>query len=263
MRWLWLLLWVMVVGCKDICDYVPEYCKDTVVTTETGDVETDVDTDTDADSDADTDSDTSLPVTTGDTASTDTSSVSTGDTGGCEPEVFGLVDGVHTAVVNCTPNLLDPATAFTVPSSDPDPGTGLWVVRSTHGWTVTDLGPSPVNWPTIGDFWSMAVLTGTLPADGGVLTDECVEVDLVVDPARAYAVDLTARSTTQIDNVVALLIDDVEIARVVVPQNEPELFVGFGFFQGSTRVNLKICSGTLQGGVNLAQIRIREAIITQ
>lgn len=229
---------------------------------------TESDADADADSDADSDADADTDSTVTHTGVSDTTTVGTGQTGdtgdvGCLGiEVFPLVDGIHTAVI-CAGNILDNATAFTVPSTEPAPGTGQWSVISASGQTVSDLGPSVVSWPSLGDdYWSMAMLTGSPAPEGGVLTNECVSVDLVTDSLLSYAIDLTVRSTTPSDNLIGLYIDGVEAAQVIVPANAADMFVGFGYFEGLAAVNLQLCTGLLEGGVNAAQIQVREAIIT-
>lgn len=272
MKWLGLFFVSLVSGCiipglncKDLDTCSGEDWTTTGTMPETdadtdadADSDTDADADTDADTDSDTDTDSGLDT---DTATTPVTTGDTGEDGGClGVEVFNLADGTHTAVI-CGSNELDPATAFSVPSTDPNPGTGAWNVVSRFGWTSTDLGPSAVSWPSLGDFWSMAVLPMAFEF-GNTNEDECVEVDLNVDPTLSYAVDITVRSTTLVDNTLLLMIDDVPAAEVFVPNSVPEMFIGLAFFEGLSTVNLKLCSGLLIGGVNVTHIQVREAIIT-
>lgn len=205
-------------------------------------IDTDTDADADADSDTDTDTDTGPLV---DTAVP------------CQEEVFVLLDG-STATVCSSPNLLDPISAFEVSVVEPNPGVGSWTVASLHGWSVNDLGPSAVNWPLIGDYWSLVMLPGSPEGDP---LDECLALTALVDPTLAYAVSVRVRNTSNFDNDVLLRLDASELGTFTVPANTAEMFVGIGVIEGAGgRADFELCSGTVQGGVNLTHFQVRELI---
>ncbi len=247
--------------------------------------------------------DTAPPAPTGDTggvvATGDTGFVpvfSTGDTGYAicgalgVSEVVALGDEVHTAYIcGSPPNLLDLESAFMVPSTDPKPGIGAWQVTSSlRGWSTTDLGPSNVSWPVGGPlpdsgYWSAIMLPGN---PGGVHTNECIGLTVDVDPSKEYVVTYVARSTTNYDNPIELVVNGLgscgdEVNNLVtcsvstVMNNVTEVALGAGYFAGalalldtgdtgvgSPNVLLELCTGKLDGGVNLTHIKVREATIT-
>ena len=220
------------------------------------DSDSDTDTDSDADSDADTDTDTDADTDTGTTIVTDT------DTGiECSPtSTFTLTDGIHSATT-CGDNLIiDGADSFGVPYVQPNPGTGAWTVTSTSGKTVADLGPTVVTWFN-GDYWSMSVLTGT---SGGLYTDECSGLTVSgMNPGDTYTLSFYARSTTQDPNTVYLLVDSVLSGQVEVPAGASDLFAGIGYFVGTDYdADLQLCSGTVVGGVDIAELEVHWATVT-
>lgn len=223
------------------------------------DADSDMDTDADSDADADADSDADMDTDADSDADSDTGVVSsTGDTGSecLDPEALALEDGQR--VTLCGPNLLNAEMAFEVPGSEPNPGIGFWDVNSQSGQVAADLGPSNISWPSYGgdQFWSLSVLVGTV---GGTSTDECLGVLMTIDPYLEYGVAFTAKSTTSVDNTIYLVVDGVQLGTTLVPQNVNDMRSGIGSFANPLgEVYLELCSGTLQGGVSITHLAVRE-----
>lgn len=210
------------------------------------DADSDVDTDTDSDADSDADTDSDADVDTG----------STGDTGACSGGELVLIDG--SIVTICGPNLVDEVSGFAVPDTDPDPGAGGWTISQTQlGASLSELGPSVVSWPSLGgdSFWSATALVGTV---GGLFDDECIQLTVNVDPTLEYALSLTVRSTTNVDNTLFMRGDGSVIGEIFVPANINDMSAAVGFSNIGSQADLEICTGELQGGVQFTHFEVYE-----